>query len=163
MMLSFGEAVRQFYGNYTNPEGRAQRSAFWWAQLYQTILVVVLGIVILMADGGPAFFEGLTEIVTLEDFTKKWAALGPSGKAAGYCIMAFSLVNFLPGIMLSIRRFHDLDRSGWWVFGFFLAGNLPVIGILASLGNFIWFMIQGTEGSNTYGQDPLAPNSDMFD
>ena len=60
MMLTFGEAVRRFYGNYTNPDGRAQRSAFWWAQLYQTILISVFVIVVLMADGGVEFIENLS-------------------------------------------------------------------------------------------------------
>lgn len=161
-MLSFGEAVRQFYGNYTNADGRAQRSAYWWVQLYQSILLVVFFVVILMADGGPGFFEGLVEATTPEDITSIWAGLGFSGKAAGYCILIFGLVNFLPGIMLSIRRFHDLDRSGWLVLVFFFVGNLPVIGILASLANIIWFIFPGTVGSNTYGPDPLGPDSDVF-
>lgn len=162
MMLSFGEAVRLFYGNYTNPNGRAQRSAFWWVQLYQTILLVVMGIVILMAEGGPNFFENISQAATPEGLTVLWEGLGQSGKVAIGGIVAFSLVNFLPGIMLSIRRFHDLDRSGWWVLGFFVAGNIPPISIPSSLGNIIWFIFQGTDGPNKYGPDPLKPNSDLF-
>ena len=41
MMLDFGEAVRRFYKNYNNPEGRSQRSAYWWYLLYETILTGV--------------------------------------------------------------------------------------------------------------------------
>lgn len=161
-MLTFGEAVRRFYGNYTNPEGRAQRSAYWWVQLYQTILVVVFGIVILMAEGGLPLIESLTTMTELEEFTVKWAELGYSGKAATYGVLLFSLVNFLPSIMISIRRFHDLNRSGWLVLAFFVAGGLPVIGTLANLANFFWFMFPGTEGANKFGQDPLGPHNDAF-
>jgi uncharacterized membrane protein YhaH (DUF805 family) len=160
-MLNFGEAVRQFYKNYTNPEGRAQRSAFWWVQFYQSVMLLVFGIVIFMAEGGPSFYENLPKLLTPEEFPVLWGSLGFSGKVAGYCILAFSLVNFLPGIMLSIRRFHDLDRSGWWVLAFFIASNLPPTAILASFANIIWFMLQGTQGPNTYGPDPLGPNSNM--
>ena len=161
-MLNFGEAVRRFYGNYTNPDGRAQRSAFWWVQLYQAIIIVVLGIVILMADGGPVFFENLADIVTPEDLAVLWEGLGYSGKMAIFLIFVFSLVNFLPGIMLNIRRFHDLDRSGWFVLAFFVAGALPLLGTLANIANLIWFIMPGTNGSNTYGADPLGPNLDSF-
>ena len=163
MMLSFGEAVRLFYGNYTNPQGRAQRSAFWWVQLYQSLMLVVFGIVILMADGGPNFYENFPKLMTPEGFTVLWGSLGISGKAAGYCILAFSLINFLPGIMLSIRRFHDLDRSGWFVLAFFIAGNIPPLSIPSSLANIIWFMFQGTDGPNKYGPDPLEPSYNRFD
>ena len=48
-MMGFGEAVRQFYGNYVNAEGRAQRSAYWWVLLYQLIIYSVLIIVVYMA------------------------------------------------------------------------------------------------------------------
>ena len=163
MMLNFGESVRRFYGNYTNPEGRAQRSAYWWVQLYQTIILIVLVIVILMAEGGDSLYEDLTKITTVEELTERFSALGFSGRFAFYCIIAFSLVNFLPSIMISIRRFHDLDRTGWLVLVFFIAGNLlPPIGIVASLINFFWFMFPGTEGPNKYGQDPLGSGHDIF-
>lgn len=156
-MLNFGEAVRLFYRNYANPEGRAQRSAFWWVQLYQSILIVVLGIVILMADGGVSFFENLSKVSTPESLTDLWTDLGASGKMAVFGICAFSLVNFLPGIMLNIRRFHDLDRTGWLVLAFIGAGALPVFGTLANIANLIWFTFPGTDGPNAYGEDQLGP------
>ncbi len=161
-MLSFGEAVRRFYGNYVNAEGRAQRSAYWWVQLYQLILIVVFCIIILMAEGGLSLIEATATMTTFDEFTVQWADLGFSGKAATYCILIFSLVNFLPGIMLNIRRFHDLDRTGWLVLFFFIVSNLPVIGIIASLVNIVWFIFPGTEGPNKYGPDPLGPNTDVF-
>lgn len=156
MMLDFGDAVRQFYGNYTNSEGRAQRSAYWWVVLYRSIMITVFGIVILMADGGAELFETFSKIVTLEDFTVKWADLGFSGKVAAYCLLGFSLVNFLPNIMLNIRRFHDLDKSGWLVLAFFGAGAVPGLGTMAGIANLIWFTMRGTEGDNPYGPDPLG-------
>ena len=161
-MLSFGEAVRRFYGNYVNAEGRAQRSAYWWVQLYQIILVGVLCIVILMAEGGLNLIEALSTMTTFDEFTTEWAELGFSGKVAAYCILIFSLVNFLPSIMLNIRRFHDLDRSGWLVLVFFIVSNLPVVGIIASVVNIIWFIYPGTDGPNKYGPDPIGSNMDVF-
>jgi len=161
-MLTFGEAVRRFYGNYTNPEGRAQRSAYWWVQLYQSILFVVMGIVILMAEGGPSFFENLSQAATPEGLTILWNDLGSSGKIALLCAFAFSLINLVPGIMISIRRFHDLGQSGWLVLAFFVIGLLPLFGTLAGIANYVWFAVQGTVGPNRYGPDPLGLDSSAF-
>ena len=160
-MLSFGEAVRQFYGHYTNAEGRAQRSAYWWVVLYRSLMITVFVVVIYMADGGPEFCEGLLDVATIEDLTAKWEGLGFSGRTAGYCLLAFSLVNVLPNIMLNIRRFHDLGQTGWLVLVFFVVGSIPPIGILGTVANFIWFAMRGTQGQNTYGPDPLSSNTDM--
>lgn len=161
-MLDFGEAVRRFYGNYTNPEGRAQRSAYWWVQLYQTIIVVVLCIVMAMADGGIELMESLVSANEIEDVVEQWANLGFSGKAAIYCLTIFSVVNFLPGIMLGIRRFHDLGQTGWLVLVFFIVGAIPGVGTLANIANFIWFILRGTVGPNQYGPDPLGHDTDVF-
>jgi uncharacterized membrane protein YhaH (DUF805 family) len=55
----------------------------------------------------------------------------------------------LPTLALSVRRLHDLDRSGWWL----LLALIPLIGSIVLL---IWFCTRGTDGSNRFGPDPLA-------
>jgi uncharacterized membrane protein YhaH (DUF805 family) len=61
----------------------------------------------------------------------------------------FGLVTLLPGIAVSIRRLHDLDRTGWWI----LLALIPVIGWIILL---IWYMSKGTDGPNRFGPDPLG-------
>jgi len=163
-MLSFGEAVRQFYGNYANADGRAQRSAYWWVLLYQLIIYGVLAVVIFMADGGPGLFEQIGEFLEAESGTEidDDFSLGTSGIFAIVLMGCFALTNLLPDIMLSIRRFHDLGQTGWLVLVFMFLGALPMIGFLADIVNFIWFMLRGTEGPNQYGPDPLALDTDIF-
>lgn len=166
-MLDFGEAVRRFYGNYANPNGRSQRSAYWWVLLYQTIIVLVLMIVILMADGGTELFEAILganagEDVTRLDLSDAVLNLGVSGKVSIFLFFLFTMINILPDIMLEIRRFHDLGQTGWLVLVFRLAGALPVIGFFAAIGKLIWFTLPGTVGANKYGPDPLQNNADVF-
>jgi len=163
-MLDFGEAVRRFYGNYANSEGRAQRSAYWWVQLYQIIIYAVLIIVVFMADGGDQLVKIIGEALNgnsdpelTQDFS-----LGRSGVFAIFLIVCFALANFLPNIMLSIRRFHDLSQTGWLVLLFFVVGQIPLIGLFSGLANLIWFILPGTVGPNKYGPDPLGPNTDIF-
>lgn len=163
-MLSFGEAVRAYYANYINADGRAQRSAYWWVLLYQLIIYAVLAIVVFMADGGREIFETIGQLLEANDPNSidPDLSLGTSGIIAAILMVCFALANFLPDIMLRIRRFHDLGQTGWLVLAFMIAGALPFIGFIADLGNFIWFMLRGTNGSNAYGPDPLGHDTDVF-
>lgn len=160
-MLDFGTAVRSFYANYTNANGRAQRSAYWWVLLFQVIIYGVLAAVIFMAEGGPEWYRMIFDAIG-GDVVEFDAKLGASGNLALMLFFFFALANFLPQIMLEIRRFHDLGQSGWFVLGFRIVGMLPVIGNLAGLANIIWFIFPGTVGTNQYGPDPLGKDTDVF-
>jgi uncharacterized membrane protein YhaH (DUF805 family) len=59
------------------------------------------------------------------------------------------LATILPNIAISVRRLHDLDRSGWWIF----LGLIPLVGGIILL---IWYCTKGTDGPNRFGADPLA-------
>jgi uncharacterized membrane protein YhaH (DUF805 family) len=70
---------------------------------------------------------------------------------AGINALLFASLLFLlfglPNIALTIRRFHDLNKSGWW----FLWILLPYIGIFIVL----FFMLQkGDINDNQYGESP---------
>ena len=61
-----------------------------------------------------------------------------------------SLLVIWPSLAISIKRWHDRGKSGWWI----LIGLVPFIGGL-------WALIEtgflpGTPGTNEYGPDPLA-------
>jgi uncharacterized membrane protein YhaH (DUF805 family) len=59
-----------------------------------------------------------------------------------------SLALLLPGIAVSARRLHDLDRTAWWLLIAFTG-----IGLILLL---VWDCMKGTAGSNRFGADPLA-------
>jgi uncharacterized membrane protein YhaH (DUF805 family) len=57
----------------------------------------------------------------------------------------FGLLSLTPAIIVNIKRFHDRDKSGWWV----LIVLIPIIGA-------IWLLIElgflkGTPGPNQFG------------
>ncbi len=60
-----------------------------------------------------------------------------------------SLALFIPNIAMTMRRLHDIGKSGWWI----LICFIPVIG-------FIWLLIlmakAGDRGANAYGEDPMV-------
>ncbi|GHU04863.1 membrane protein [Alphaproteobacteria bacterium] len=69
-----------------------------------------------------------------------------------------SLALLLPGLGVSVRRLHDLEKSGWWL----LIALIPVIGALLLL---YWCIQRGTVGPNRFGDDPLeqtAPPVNSF-
>ena len=64
---------------------------------------------------------------------------------AAYAInIVLTLINFLPSIMMTTRRLHDLDFSGWWQLFFYV----PVFGWLFML--YVIFC-PGDKGHNRYG------------
>jgi uncharacterized membrane protein YhaH (DUF805 family) len=72
-------------------------------------------------------------------------------------MMLFVLGSFIPGLAVTVRRFHDQDKSGW----------LVLLNFIPYLGGFIVFIfmcLDGTRGENSYGPDPKAWNNDgVFD
>src|SRR5438045_1974944 len=53
------------------------------------------------------------------------------------------------GIIVQIKRWHDLDKSGWWT----LINFIPIVGGLWTL--FECGSLKGTDGENRFGPDPL--------
>ncbi|MBF0560714.1 MAG: DUF805 domain-containing protein [Alphaproteobacteria bacterium] len=59
-------------------------------------------------------------------------------------------LNFWMGLCVTIKRYHDRNKSGWWI----LIQLVPLVGP-------IWYLIdvgflRGTSGDNRFGPDPLA-------
>ena len=81
-------------------------------------------------------------------------SLNPIGYLlAGVLGLAY-LAIIIPNIALMVRRFHDLNQTGWLVLVFILLSFIPLIGLLASIGLIVWFAMPGTAGPNKYGADP---------
>ncbi len=104
--------------------GRARRKEYWMFTLINLIISVVLMII----D----------------------AALGLSDKGRmGPLRAVYTLAVLIPGIAVSVRRLHDIGRSGWWL----LIGLIPCVGGIVLLV----FMIQeGQPEPNEYGPNPKA-------
>jgi uncharacterized membrane protein YhaH (DUF805 family) len=120
--MGMQEAVRAVFGKYAELTGRARRPEYWWFVLFVALVGLVLtgveGLVMHRAMGSYGFLSGL-----------------------------WNLATFLPALGVSIRRLHDVDRSGWWL----LIAFVPVIGVLVLL---YWYVQKGTEGTNQFGAEP---------
>lgn len=129
--MNFVEAIKSGYQNYVNFSGRSSRSAFWWWVLFQ----IIVGVAIAAVEGGGASQMG-------DGMMEASYNAGPVG-------IIWSLANLLPGIAVSVRRMHDIGKSGWWV----LISVIPLIGWIIYL---VWACQKGTDGTNRFGDDPLA-------
>src|SRR6516164_5803498 len=117
--MSFLEAISSGFRNYVNFSGRAIRSEFWYWALFCAVVSVVLGLIDRRFNPGTQVgaFSFLSAIV--------WLAL------------------FLPSLAISVRRLHDIDRTGWWVLL-----DLTAIGSLVLI---YWACLRGTVGANRFG------------
>ena len=63
------------------------------------------------------------------------------------------ILTFIPSISISVRRLHDLDKTGWWILALML---LPFA--------IIYLMVKkGTIGKNSYDKDLIKDKSLMLD
>lgn len=105
---------------YGGLQGRINRRDFW---LWGVLALLVLGVV----------FMALLEIAGL-----------PAERAEEVA----NLLIAWPAIAVSVKRWHDRNRSGWWV----LIALVPLIGTLWALIDN-GFM-RGTAGPNRFGPAP---------
>jgi uncharacterized membrane protein YhaH (DUF805 family) len=109
---------------FTSFEGRINRGKFWAGYV---VLWVISAIVVGILFG----------------------ALGDSASFWVLYPVAVAIL-FVAGLAVQIKRWHDRNKSGWWI----LIALIPIIGP-------IWALIEtgflpGTPGPNDYGPDPLV-------
>lgn len=117
--VSFKEAVvRALTQNYCNFIGRASRSEYWWFALFNFILAAVISVVFYSGDTARMVVTGIVNLVLL-----------------------------LPCLGLSVRRLHDIGKSGWWLF----ISLIPLVGAILLL---VWFCKDSEPQANEYGPEP---------
>ncbi len=125
--VDFNDAVKLFYKKYAVFNGRASRAEYWYPALFIFTITLALGIT------GAVFGLFSTSLQTI----------------FGVVSLLFSLSTFVPSLAVMVRRFHDIDRSGWWSLIIFI----PLIGFIVFI---VWVCKRGTFGPNRFGPDPLA-------
>jgi uncharacterized membrane protein YhaH (DUF805 family) len=58
----------------------------------------------------------------------------------------YTMAVLLPSIAVSVRRLHDIDRSGWWVF-------IVIVPVFVIVLLFL-MLLDGKPGDNRYGFNP---------
>ena len=135
---------------YAEFSGRSQRKEYWMFALFTILVAVILGVIEAVAGIGQSL-----------------------GGLYGPLSAIFALATLVPSLAVSVRRLHDIDRSGWWllaivvpyvVLGFGAAtanAMMTMIGAVAvlivAIVLLVFFVSRGTSGTNRFGPDPLDP------
>ena len=99
--------------------GRARRKEYWMFVLFNFIFALALGIIEAIA--------GISNQAVLSGI--------------------YGLAVLVPELAVSVRRLHDTNHSGWWLF----IGLIPLIGFIVLLV----FMVRDSQpGENKYGPNP---------
>jgi uncharacterized membrane protein YhaH (DUF805 family) len=117
--MTFVQAISSCFRNYATFATRAIRSEFWYWYLFVAIVLIVFG--------------GIDQ----------WLNPGLSMGPFSFVNIAVGLALILPSLAVSVRRLHDIDRTGWWVLiGATAIGTLVLI---------YWACMPGTPGPNRFG------------
>jgi len=60
--------------------------------------------------------------------------------------LIFVLAIFVPSLAVSVRRLHDINRSGWWL----LISFIPLVGLVL----FVFMLLPSEKMTNEYGPNP---------
>lgn len=115
--------VLKQYGNFS---GRARRREYWMFGLINGIITLVL------------------------TFLSMTLGLYSADANIGLLDAVYGLAVLVPSVAVSIRRLHDVGRSGWWL----LIGLIPLVGPILLL---VWDASEGQYGDNRWGPNPKTP------
>lgn len=107
--------------------GRARRREYWTFALVNCLIAMLLLIL------------GL--------------AFGEDSPASNIMVTIFYLIMLVPNLSVSVRRLHDIGKSGWYMF----LSLIPLIGGLILL---IWSLMDSEPGENQYGKNPKEETED---
>ena len=103
--------------------GRARRKEYWMYTLFNMIFAVI------------AFI--LDSIL----------GIGIEGIGYGPLYLIYSLVVFIPGLAVLVRRLHDVGKSGWMFF-------IVLIPLIGAIWLLVLMLTESNPGENKYGPNP---------
>lgn len=119
-----------YWKKYAVFSGRARRKEYWFFALFNIIISLAL-----------TFIDSQT------------GSLDEAGDI-GVLGTIYGLLVFIPSIAVSVRRLHDIGRSGWWL----LIAFVPLIGGIVLL---IFMLLDSEPGGNQYGDSPKEDDNDL--
>ena len=109
--------------NFADFNGRARRKEYWMFTLFNLIFAVVAIILDSILGIG---FEGI--------------GYGP-------LYLIYTLVVFIPGLAVLVRRLHDVGKSGWMFF-------IVLIPLIGAIWLLVLILTESNPGENKYGPNP---------
>jgi uncharacterized membrane protein YhaH (DUF805 family) len=111
---------------YAEFNGRSRRKEYWMYTLFNIIVYMVLYVAGLLA-----LLKGSLSILFFS------------------LVVVYALAQLVPSLAVAVRRLHDIDKSGWWIF----ISLVPIVGGIALI---VLLALEGTPGNNQFGPSPKA-------
>ncbi|MCX7548118.1 DUF805 domain-containing protein [Xanthomarina sp. F1114] len=123
------KVIKEHYADFS---GRARRTEYWMFILFQ----IIFAIVALILDG----------------------VLGmslSSDLAYGWIYLIYILATFLPSLAVTVRRLHDIGKSGWWYF-------ISIVPLIGSIWLLVLLCSDSEPGPNKWGNNPKEIGNDSL-
>ena len=145
-MMSFTESVRTCFKKYATLSGRASRAEFWWFQLFNYLISILLFVVSAVF----MIYALVHQLHGTEPQKGAMIAFGATTVILMLIAQMVSLALLVPNICVLVRRFHDTGHSGYEIF----YGLIPLVGVVYCL---VLCFLPSEEGDNKYGPNPYEP------
>lgn len=129
--VNFTDAIKLLFTRGLDFNGRSRRKEYWYVVLFNMLLVgglYLFALIVAFSGAGRDVVTGTSVMVPI----LTWI---------------YYLVTLIPSLALSVRRLHDIDKSGWYL----LVGLLPFVGAIILL---IWMAEDSEPVENDYGPCP---------
>jgi uncharacterized membrane protein YhaH (DUF805 family) len=110
---------------YADFNGRARRKEYWMFTLFHVIFtyaLIFLGIALMEATNSMVFV---------------------------FLYFIYILALLIPALAVSVRRMHDVGKSGWYIL-------IPIYSLILAV-------TEGDKGANEYGADPKGLNAEEIE
>ena len=131
--MSLGESLTSVFNKYATFTGRARRSEYWWFSICYYALVFIFNI-------------GQLGMM-IQVMTGEMSNNDPSFTIMLMASVVVGLGLFLPALAVTVRRFHDIGKSGWNI----LWAAIPLVGVIVVL---VWMCQDSDVVANRYGESP---------
>ena len=122
---------------YADFQGRARRAEYWMFVVFQILVYIAVLIVGTIMSGGD-----------------------PEGGIATALMALVTLGLLVPSISVTVRRLHDTNRTGWWIF-------ISLVPLIGGIWLLVLTVLDGTPATNRFGPDPKgrgdSDTSKIFD
>ena len=97
--MGFTQSIATCFHKYVTFKGVASRSEFWWFTLFTVLISFLAGLLIGVEETG--------------------TPVPSNGSAVVINILLFFIIT-IPHCAVTVRRFHDVNKSGWWLLCWYL-------------------------------------------
>lgn len=114
----------------TDFSGRSRRKEYWLFTLFNALIIIVLAVI-------SASFDWM------------FFGEGSKGGTLPFVLILYCIAAFIPSISITVRRLHDIGKSGWWYF-------ISIVPIVGGIILFIFTVLDSEPFPNQWGLDPKA-------